>query len=564
MKLGVPVWSVVAFAAGIGLALSPNLFYLYGIHNDYEMALQAEQHHLFFTEAGDLAAIGRPVAALLSNIPMLPVGEFADFRWTRLFSLLTVCVLGAQMISISVRTLQVRTLDAVAVALATFLVPSFIYATLNATAWAPYLVAVFISFAAYAMLSRSDVEALPFLALARDRDYRGMARQVRAYAALRAVLVATLILQLALYDYPPDGLAIAIFPAIGLLFSQAPQPWRTLRALRDLAFVVANLAIYGVTARLIYIPIVSLFVARGGDPGAFDQRVSVSYRYALNTDLGAMLSRLWTLLKVSGDLWFLPQAGVHVVVAIAILVVLLLAAVTRARQGALAAAVTAACFLLAASAVLLSSGGFITYRTIPVCTALAAIVAVWLVRRAGEAVGRRVADVAVALIACVAVAANFYLNDLTMRLARNETAYFADIVRRAAAAGKKTLVIIDPRPISLPEDNPVLYDARGRWIPPYELGCLSGPCLQNGAIARVLAQRLGYPDDSFRVFPFRGDEEVPGLTCEMLSRPTLAYPRGASDKAIGTVRFLRTFAPLECVTYSLDWRDLSLDLEHRR
>jgi len=136
MKLGVPVWSVVAFAAGIGLALSPNLFYLYGIHNDYEMALQAEQHHLFFTEAGDLAAIGRPVAALLSNIPMLPVGEFADFRWTRLFSLLTVCVLGAQMISISVRTLQVRTLDAVAVALATFLVPSFIYATLNATAGA--------------------------------------------------------------------------------------------------------------------------------------------------------------------------------------------------------------------------------------------------------------------------------------------------------------------------------------------------------------------------------------------------------------------------------------------
>jgi hypothetical protein len=78
-----------------------------------------------------------------------------------------------------------------------------------------------------------------------------------------------------------------------------------------------------------------------------------------------------------------------------------------------------------------------------------------------------------------------------------------------------------------------------------------------------VAQRLGYPADRFQVFSLRDGNPVPGLTCEMLTAPTLTYPRGASTEAVLAVKFFRKFEPLECVTYSLVWRDLSIHPDRR-
>jgi hypothetical protein len=590
--LGLPLWATLVFAVGVFCALAPNLLHLYGIHNDYEMAIYAGQHRGFFQESGHLMAVGRPIAALLSNIPMMPVRVFDDFRWTRIFSTLTVCLLGAQMIWICVRVLQVKVVDALALALATFLTPAFIYSILNATAWAPHLVTIFISFVAYIIVSKSNVQALAFLALPSLSDYREVWRQIVAYLAVRRVLTASLVLQLALYDFPPNALIIAVFPVIAVLFSRAPQRFRILLAVRDIAFIVGNLALYVVTAKLIYMPLIGrLGFALAVDPGsAFGARVSQSYKYALNMDVGEMLARLREIATVSGDLWFLPQARVHLVLAGAILLALV-AAVGLAGQrsrgngatkdsdalgrltisswtsnGVMAIVVSMVCFLLAASAVLGSSGGFVTYRTIPVCMALAAIVAVYFARYGAEAVWRLaggvphrsagVGDLAVILMMCAAVGGNFYMNYLTMRLARSEMAYFADIVRRTEAGKKQAIVIIDPRPFSLPEDHPVAYDAKGRWIPPYELACFSGPCLQTGSIARVVGQLLGYPDDRFKVYPLRGNDTPPGLTCDGLASPTFTYAPGMSQSAVELMKFLRSLQA-ECVDYNVDWLDLS-------
>lgn len=592
-RLRVPLWTMFVFTAGIVFALAPNIVHLYGIHNDYEMAIYAKERLSFFQESGHLITIGRPVAALLSNVPMMPVRAFDDFRWTRIFSTLTVCLLGAQMIWVCVRVLQVKAVDAVALALAIFLTPAFIYSILNTTAWAPHLVTIFFSFVSYAVLSRSNVQALAFLGLPSLSDYRGMGRQIVAYASVRRVLTASLVMQVALYDFPPNALIIAVFPVICLLFSRAPQAFRTLLALRDTAFIAGNLALYVVTAKLIYIPFVSLLGFGGATypSNAFEARVGRSYEYALNTDIGAMLARLREVAKVSGDLWFLPQARVHIVLAVAILLALVAAATSAVvgrrnasigattgssaigrlsfnswtSNGAVVVVVSMACFLLSASAVLGSSGGFITYRTISICMALAAIAAVYLARYAVEAVwlaGGKVqrsasaGDLAVVLVMCAAAGGNFYMNYLTMRLARNETAYFADVIRRANAGQKEAIVIIDPRPFSLPEDHPVSYDAKGRWIPPYELGCFSGPCLQTGAIAKVVAQRLGYTEDKFKVYSLRGNDTLPGLTCARLASPTLTYPSGMSKSAVDLVKYLRAL-PVECIDYSIDWLDLS-------
>src|SRR5439155_16594548 len=126
-------------------------------------------------------------------------------------------------------------------------------------------ISIMVAFGAYALLARSDVQALPFIHLVSRRDYRGLPRQMRDYFALRSVLLASLAFQIALYDFPPSAQFIVVLPVVTVLFSQSPLPYRLLRASRDLAFVIANLAFYALSAKLIYIPIARLFVVRYSD-----------------------------------------------------------------------------------------------------------------------------------------------------------------------------------------------------------------------------------------------------------------------------------------------------------
>jgi hypothetical protein len=317
---------------------------------------------------------------LLSNIPMMPVRAFDDFRWTRIFSTLSMCFLGVQMIWICVQVLKVKVVDATALALATFLTPAFIYSILNTTAWAPHLVTIFFAFVAYAILSRSNVQALAFLSFASPPDNREMWRQVVTYVSVRRVLVASLVMQLGLYDFPPNALIVTIFPVICVLFSRAPQSYRALLALRDMGFIVGNLALYVATAKLIYFPFVSVlgFGAASHPSNAFEARVGQNYKYTFNTDIGEMFDRLQEIVRVSGDLWFLPQARVHIVLGVVIVLALVVAAsialverrkaggcvaeestaVTRlgfgwwTSTGVIAVGVFTACFLFSASAVL--------------------------------------------------------------------------------------------------------------------------------------------------------------------------------------------------------------------
>src|SRR6185369_3969290 len=99
-------------------------------------------------------------------------------------------------------------------------------------------------------------------------------------------------------------------------------------AFRDVAFAAGNLAIYAATTKLFYMPLASLFgFGLASHPSsAFAIRIAHSYEYAFNTDLRQMLSRLGEIAKASGDLWFLPQAEIHIGLGAAILLALVLAA----------------------------------------------------------------------------------------------------------------------------------------------------------------------------------------------------------------------------------------------
>jgi hypothetical protein len=568
-----PLWAVVAFGCGFALALSPNIVEVYGIHNDYEM-LTLREHGLLYHEAPHLFAIARPFSALFSNLPLLLVDSIADFRWTRILSTLTVWLLGCQMMSICLQHLRTSAFHAWVVTLSTFLVPGFIYSVLNAPAWGAHLVPVFCAFAAYQILSRSNVPALAFGIAVQERDTKVLWVQFRRYCALRWVWLACLVWQVAFYDFPSNALIVTIFPVILILFSQAPRSYRAVIAIRDIGFIAANMVLFWLSSKFLYMPLVkltSLPMSATSPWSRFQARVDATYNMSLNTDPQEMLSRLKEIATVAGNLWWLPQTRLYIAVAvlIALAAVLGLAAARRSKTPptdavpayvrAFTIAVPLICFLTASSPIVIAAGAFVSYRTVVVPTAIVGIIVLWgvddlvrsTVRLLSTAAAGIAAHVAMAAIALTAVAGNFQQNLLTMRLARSETAYFRGIVGEAITKGSTAVVLVDPRPISLPEDHAIVYDKKGKAIPPYELACFSGYCLQTGSVVTVLGREMGA--NLQVVASFREGEPMP-ITCDMLAAPDL--PAGVPDEMTKEVEWLRGLKPM-CVNYGLAWHDLS-------
>lgn len=330
MQRGRPGRAFLVFAVAIAVAYSPGVLNVFSILADFDALALKREHFFFHNEAVHLLSIARPVAALLSNLPVPFVQSPEDFRWFHLFSLLTVWVLGWQMISTCIVRLYTSVWDAAAVTLATFLGLAFIYAVLESTAWAPHLFTTFLAFWAYSVLSRSNVRALSFPGYVARREYRALFGQLMAYCFERPVWIACLIYQCAFYSYPPFALLVVLFPVIVVLFSRAPVAYRLLIAVRDVLFVGANLVFFFLSTALIYLPLVRLFTAKGsGAANAYDSEyvanLYAGHQFAYNTDVSVVARRLGHLLTVSGDLWFLPQTHWHLVTATVFLLALLAA-----------------------------------------------------------------------------------------------------------------------------------------------------------------------------------------------------------------------------------------------
>ena len=124
-------------------------------------------------------------------------------------------------------------------------------------------------------------------------------------------------------------------------------------------------------------------------------------------------------------------------------------------------------------------------------------------------------------------------------------------------------MLIDPRPWRGAQDYNLwpIADERGRAVPPFELGCFSSYCRLTGGVVRVIANDLGVSDKSFELLVTRGNDPVPGLTCEILQAPTAAYPPNASKQTIELIDRYRSLKPLSCQTVSMAWHDLGIDLK---
>jgi hypothetical protein len=581
---------VFAFLAAI--AYAPNILIVVGIHNDYEL-LRLKSLTILHPEAEQLIRIGRPVAALLSNVPVWPLQTLEDYRWSRIFSVATLCGLAAMMMFSCTRRLGVRVVPAFCVAVGTFMVPPFIYSVLNTAAWAPHLVSILAALMAYSMLSKANVQLLAFADPPRWHGARAALWQMVGYLRLKPVYLACLTYQIAFYDYPPNALVLILFPVITVLFSALPRAYRWLLAIRDTGFTVLSVVIYSLTTKLLYMPGVGLFMRPQVPPdpeiNPFEARIAPSYRFNFNTDPIEFFHRLRDTLKVACDLWFLPQFQFHFVVLGAVVLAVVAANVVhrrssglgsqfwfaeglarfsfwgRSSDGMAALAVLSISFLVAASPVVASGGGFVTYRTIAIPTGIAGIVFLFVGAElahfcwnlgGGWRSSARARDLALILIALAAVASNLFANYETMILARNEFAYFTNIMRAAIKNKSRLVVLYDSRPLSLPEDHPVVYDQRYRSIPPYELACFSGYCLQSGAIAHIAAEELGVPRDYFTVFPMRPGDPFPTMDCPGLMASFVKPPEDLPYRLASMIDWLKKIQPVTCVNYGLEWHDL--------
>jgi hypothetical protein len=593
----VPLWATFCLGIVLATAYSPNIIEVYNLLDDYDVLYfkQKNEHYFFHLETVHLFSVARPLAALLTNLPLLAIQSADDFRWFRLFALVTAIGAGTLLMANCIARLRVHALDAVALAISIFSGFAFIYAILDATAWVPHLLTTLVTCAAYTFLGRSNLQALPLLDRLRQRNRRAFLRQAAEYFTSRNVVLACLIYQLALFDYPPYALLLAIFPVIGILFSRAPRPYRMLIAWRDTAFLAASLVVYTISANFLYLPFVRLFTLKGtGRPEAYENefvaKLYAGHQYIYNFDIALIWYRLENLLQIAGNLWVVPQSRMYMLTATVIMLALIVANARRlggrmpdqatpedgesrdrlqfggwTSEGTSAVALILACLVMASSPVLASIGGFIQYRTSVAPTAIAAIVFAFAVRvlveLAWKTMGsptanlRLAGNLAMVVVALFACGSNFYWNRLIATLGRHETAYFSRIVDEAIANGSKTIMLIDSRPFGGSVSE--VYDEKGRWLPPNELSCFASYCMQTGAIVRVLAARRGLSYDAFEILIPRGDSPVPGLTCDMLTAPKPFYPAAASPRSIGAINYFRTLTPMTCVMVSMAWHDLS-------
>lgn len=561
------------FCLAIVAVYLPCAVFVFGVHNDPDQIF-AKLPGPLYHEAAHLFSIARPVAAVLSHLPLILAQDLDDFRYGRIFSILFVCATGGAMIAIFITWMRIRAVHAAVIATGFFCIPAFIYSIMNITAWGSHLVAVAMATASYYFLSQSNAHAL--MTGLNLRDGRGF-WPLWNYLRMRPVSTAVLFFQLGMLAYPPNAFALCIFPVALVLFSRLGAGWRMALALRDTAFVIGNIVFYFVATKFLYFPVGRLLgiVAPIADAGSGSE-----YRFAVDLDLPHVLGKLLQALTVSADLWLLPNF--HAVAATALAAIALAAGViligARIVRGGEQAAeslsvapvpnwVTGAMLILGLLAlsvapVVLSGGGEISYRTVVVPTAIVMLVFLFGVHVVGSALGSDEAVRArfemLLLIPAVATmaGATVYSVTATIKLCQNEFAYVSGLIEHARRSGNQALVIFDSRSSFMPHDIPVGYDERRRAIVPYELGCYSTYCLPYRGIYAVAEKSLGMRGLRWEIF--RG-AETKDLTCAAFAGSSAFLPDDAGEILKRRIQAVRQFSRGQayCVQYDLAWHDLA-------
>ena len=563
------------FTVGILVAYFPfvsNKFTL-GLYDSHFMYTNInDPPGLFFREAIHLISIARPIPAAFTNITFWSlIRDLSDLRLHSWFRMFTLIMLGWQFIYISKHYLKFSSTQAVACSLCIFVIPSFHYAVINPTGYVPFLVTIFLMNLSYIYISKKDPRFIIILFYSTSSN--GNERFIRKYVEYltsKPVLLFLCYFLLAMYDYPPNALLIFVYPVARLLFAPIPYFLRVAFALRDIVLFSAAMIIYFLATKLIYFPVVKIVFAlktyREGD--------QPEYIFGLIKNPWVIFDRFFDVMRVAGDLWLFPQAGLRyvylMILAVALFVIAIRAAVTagaslnsqatadgvkrfdrdmfRSTQWraesrpsfssrlheiqdnhAVVLALTAVIFVLTAVPIILPSGGFIDYRTIVAPTATAAMLFAYLIcillREVSGQITRlsplhnsqRLRQVVLGGGLLSLIAFVNYEQSITVELAKRELAYIHGHVRAALSVGAKTIIMVDPRATLNPRELKVTADRDAKPTMPYIFGCYSIICSPSIHIFKYSLQEMGLPFTALEVEVLRG-EAFAGVKCEMFDK----------------------------------------------
>ena len=562
-----------AFALALSAIYLPGVIFVYGVMADAEQIFFKSDGFIGH-EAWHLARIGRPIGALFVNIPLLFLDHLSDFRYARLFSLLTIIVVGCMMIRILVRRLWIRPVIAMIIATGILCLPGFIFSVMNPTAWSMHLLSLVLGVGAYALLARSHASSLFLSNSVRALNYSGVWQNYFAPGRRGAVAMALLLFQLGMFCYPPNCLVILIFPIATLLFSPIPVPCRESIFLRDLGFVAAGVVLYVATLKLVYFPIGHALELLAAVP---DTGPASIYRFVFDFNLIDVLRRLLDSLRVAKDLWFLPNFGGFILAGYAALAAgLVLTGVIRRplqagamKTGSLAIVAIGMCYVLSVAPLIFSVGGLIPYRTVVAPSAIVLLVVLYVAGRICASPVARFAprrawtapDLPYVLPMLVAIFwTTSYGICTVIQICQNELVYVASAVRDASLKGADGLVVLDGRKMISPDEVWLSHDIQGRALVPYESGCFSTYCIGAPGIYAVAKEELRLPKNSIDVLILR-NEVLKGATCESLHKNMLEFGtvRGWPTRNPSEIElrdFLAQNAKVECREYDTKWLDL--------
>lgn len=349
----------------------PALTVEFGVHNDYSVWSYDKSDWFWgYPESAHLAAIGRPLGAVLLNLHLYPIRTIADFTASRWFAFFVVLFSAWLLARHLHRRVHLPGGFAALAAMCVFTLPSsqvFVF-------W----VGNFVPGSLNVLLALLTYEALDKVSLSGWR--RGGWRRAQAIAWLA---LAGFLFFCSMCIYPPTTLFILVPTFCSLVFSPITNwPQTRLRVLRDMAFTSAGVCSYFLFMRCVIRPVLGHHSSQIQE--AISSNQTGLYAFSLGHNVFAWLENAWAALTVALNGVLDPslpeQMAQHVALALA--TGLLLAAAwrflrspktcpeltLRAQRGSLLQAGVAALALLVLSecAVIVPTGtsGFMPYRVV--------------------------------------------------------------------------------------------------------------------------------------------------------------------------------------------------------
>ena len=285
MKGKFEILGFIAIAVSLLVIYFPGITPIYGMHNDYSL-LSPGKGFFSFDETMHLALIGRPLGALLINIPFVTIYSFSDMIWWRWvdfgFMLVMLAVLGWMLVKIW----NISRIWLALILFAIALLPVTTVYVLWICHLMPGFVTVLLALAAYYYFDQG-----------RKENGRIVGRKRKNFVAAFVLFFA------ANAVYPPVALVVFALSFLHILYSSQLSKKELRKILiADTVFFIGAIGLFFVIEHYILHQFVVHYLNHGNELNGPDPR----YKMAIGFNISVKLNLLWDILvtAISGPWYF--------------------------------------------------------------------------------------------------------------------------------------------------------------------------------------------------------------------------------------------------------------------